>query len=1154
MNDFYKISFAYWRKTGILLSFIILLLPPLAAGAVDSGNVVKLKFENERLEVILAEIGKQTSKKILFRDSDLAPYVKVSVQGEYRLQEALECALSNSDLSFEVVKNQIIIKKKVREAVKTSLLLQDKKRMVNGRVVSASEKDGLPGVNVVIKGTSQGVITDVAGNFSIELPDNADNVLVFTSVGFKKQEVRIGNQTTVEVTLDEDLSELEEVVVVGYGVQKKANLTGATTTVKMNDVLGSRPLNRAAEALQGAVPGLQITMNSGQPGATGQSINIRGMTSINGGEPLVLADNVPVNINDINPNDIESVTVLKDAAASSIYGARAAFGVILITTKKSSTEKVRFSYSNSFGVSSPVELPKAASPIEFIGALKDWGVDTYWSQGQDIAKWHDLIGEYNANPSKYPEGFTEVGGIRYQLAGSDVMDEFLNDSGFKQIHNFSIDGGNGKTNYRVSVGYTDDDGIMVSNRDRMKRYNLSTYLGTKILDNLTAETRLFYVNTETTFPDANYSGAVRQGITIYPTGNHKMDDGSELPYGTPANQVLNSAPNERSNGNIRLFGSLKYEPIKDLAITGEYTYENKAMDQIFINDDPVFVSPSQFTKIGGVKNNTSYSKQFSVNRYHAVNVYANYSKQLFGAHNISLTAGYNYEKTAYEQVWAKKMALINTDLPSLSGASGTLTAGDGFHEWAVMGSFARFNYNYKERYFLEANGRYDGSSRFPKGERYGFFPSVSAGWNITNETFMASQKIFDLLKVRASWGNVGNQIVKQGGTQLYYPAIPGMPTYKTSWVSPNNNEKFLTLAPPALVSSNFTWEQVRTINYGLDVAAFKNKLTANFDWFTRTTYDMIAMGAELPAVLGTSAPRANVADLKSYGWELSLGWRQSIGDWSYSLGFNLSDNRAEITKFDNEEGLLSQNYEGKMIGEIWGYETDGFYSVDDFVDGSLKDNLTGGKLKEGVVKFKGVNPNPGDIKYKDLNGDGEINWGNETLDDPGDKKVIGNNHRRFQYGINASVGWKNFDLSVFVQGVGKRDLWVSNDMMWAYRTQFDNVWAHQLDYWTPENTDAYYMRNYAFSSANYKNGQKKQTKYLQDGAYWNLKNVTLGYSLPEAVIEKLRLSSFRVYFSGENMFVNDQMPEGMNPEFKDKGMGNAYPFMKQYTVGLNVSF
>ncbi|HZH73853.1 MAG TPA: SusC/RagA family TonB-linked outer membrane protein, partial [Mariniphaga sp.] len=445
-------------------------------------------------------------------------------------------------------------------------------------------------------------------------------------------------------------------------------------------------------------------------------------------------------------------------------------------------------------------------------------------------------------------------------------------------------------------------------------------------------------------------------------------------------------------------------------------------------------------------------------------------------------------------------------------------------------------------------------SRFPKNHRFGYFPSFSAGWNINNEPFMQTFETFlSRLKLRGSFGRIGNQVTGNN----YYPYMPAMTPYNTNWIDPNTNIRYLSLTSPALVSGSFTWESVQTTNIGVDLGLFESKLNASFDWYTRKTFDMLAPGSELPAILGAAAPLQNVADLESKGWEFDVSWRKLAldnDDIGYSFGFNLSDNRAHITKFDNPAGLITQYYVGQELYEIWGYETHGYFTVEDFVEGSLNEDLRGGTLKEGIAPFQGIAVNPGDIRYVDQNNDGVINPGKQTLDDPGDQKIIGNSNRRYQYGIHGNVNFKNFDLSVFAQGVGKRDIWVSNHLFWPYYDQFAAVYEHHLDYWTPDNTDGFFPRSYNNATGNTGSSRNIQTKYLTDGSYLRIKNITLGYTFPQELLRIVSLDGLRVFLSGENLFSFHNMPEGMDPESTNINYGGIYPFLKKYSFGVNISF
>ncbi|MEX0313712.1 MAG: TonB-dependent receptor [Allomuricauda sp.] len=1120
---------------------------------------ISLNLNNVSVERLIDEIENKTEFRFIYKvkDVDLNRTVSVKTKRK-RVISVLDQVFAGTKTSYQIIDRQIFLVER-NEPIFTKQVAATEKVQSITITGSVTDTNGtpLPGANIVEKGTANGTQTDFDGNFSISVSDE-NAILVISYIGFITQEVPIENRDSITIILKEDTSRLDEVVVVGFGTRKKENLTGAVQSVDLEEVIADRPLTNSAVGLQGTIPGLVITSNSGEPGNEGVNINLRGFTSINGGSPLILVDNVPVDLNDINPQDIKTITVLKDASATSIYGARAAFGVILITTKKPQTEKVAFEYSATTSFSRPTQILEKASPIEFVTALNDWGRNPYWALGEDIPTWLDLLEQYNANPGNFPDGFVIQDGIRYRLESNDHVDEFYSDPGLTTIHNFNFGQVLDKSSYRVSLGYSSEDGIIVSNADKFERYNINAFLSSKLTDKLTAEFNMYYRNSTKSVPRANYAGVV-EIRSFEGTGLFEDFDGSLTPYDTPSNRVELEKPIEELTRNLRLFGKLTYDFIPGLKLTGEYTFQTNDFERYFTQLSPSYIRFNRLTPIGGNPQETSYSNTQRNSIYKATNIYLNFDKTVAEDHNFGLLAGFNYEEQEGNNLVVSRGTLINTDLPSINGATQPINAGDSFFEWAVVGYFGRFTYDYKSRYFLEVNGRYDGSSRFLEGNNFGFFPSVSAGWNVTNESFMENVDFVDLLKFRGSYGEVGNQVVLFPGTdtQNYYPAIPTFAPFTIPVINPNTGQNAVTLGTPGLVSEGFTWETVRTLNLGLDLNLFNNRFTSSLDIFKRETLDMITGGAELPSVIGAAPPTANAADLETKGFEISLNWQDTIGDdFRYSVGFNLHDNKSTITKFPgNENNLINQFYVGQTIDEIWGYETDGYYTVADYEAGSLSDELTGGTLLDGVPSFQGVNENPGDVKYRDLNGDGVIFSGNNTLEDSGDLRVIGNSNRRFQYGFNLSLGYKNFDLSAFGNGVGKRDVWLGGSAaFWPFLNQFGNVLKHQLDYWTPDNTDAFYPRNYSFDGSNYGNSRRVQTKYLQNGSYLTIKNVTLGYNFPDTILDKLSLTKLRISISGENLFLFDDLPDGLHPEFANLGNGSAYPFQKKYALGINVGF
>ncbi|MGS2741774.1 SusC/RagA family TonB-linked outer membrane protein [Sinomicrobium sp. M5D2P17] len=1134
----------------LAIFFVLLSFESLFAGKAEAQDLedfsVTLNKTEYKFNELFKAIERQTVFKFTYYKSEInSNDTYVPLKNEQNLKQLLDDISQKKRLYFHQI-NKIIAVSKTRHQSTTGMKEQ---RIISGTITDA-EGVPMPGVTVVLKDTDRGTSTDFDGNFQLEAATG--DLLVFSYIGYITQEITITGSTALTVILEPDISQLSEVVVVGYGVQKKANLTGAVSVVDMEKQVADRPLSDAAEALQGAAPGLQVTSDSGQPGAQGLSMRIRGYESINGGQPLVLVDNVPMGINDINPRDIETVTVLKDVAASSIYGARAAFGVILITTKQGKREQpISFDYSSNFAFTSASNLPVKASPLQHVQALADFGNKNAWT-GQDIPTWLTLLNAYQQDPGQYPEGYADIDGTIYPLADQDHYGKFFQ-NGFEHLHNLSFSGGSKRTSYRVSVGYNDADGIMITDKDSYRKINLNTFLNTDLTDNLRGTVNVFYKNDYRRTP-GNFGNIIGRAVNLSsfdPTGTGVTPDGEELPYGTSNNILEQEPPVKQYGDNIRLYGKLEYEPLDNLKITGEYTFDKSTGNVRETGLRTPYIAPDTHA-IDFFNDETFYRRSSSTTNYHAVNLYANYSRS-FGNHNFSILAGTNQESSKYEYFNIRRADVINGEVPSISTSTGLASGSDDFSEYAVSGYFGRINYNYREKYLLEMNARYDGSSRFPPGHRFGFFPSVSAGWVISKENFMESlQNSISLLKLRGSWGEVGNQV-----TGSDYPFIPGMSPYEAQWIDPDTNIRYTSLNPPSLVSNNFSWETVRSVNLGIDIGLFRDRFNGSFDIFRRKTLDMLAPGAELPAVVGASAPLQNVADLETKGWDLEISWKDQIKSFVYSFGFNLSDNRTFITQFNNKAGLISDYYEGQEIGELWGYVTDGFYTVDDFVEGTLNEDLTGGVLKEGIPAFEGyeTRQNPGDIRFVDLDGDGMITDGDNTLDNPGDRKVIGNQgNRRYQFGINGSASYKNFDLTFFLQGVGKRDRWINTAVFWPYRSQFQEIFANQVDYWTPENTNAYYPRMYPEAGGNTEISRLLQTKYLLNGAYLRVKNITLGYSLPERFLKAVNLTKARIFFSGENLFTFDDLAKGLDAEAGNITSGGYYPFLRKISFGLNISF
>lgn len=1034
-------------------------------------------------------------------------------------------------------------------------------------VVKDNQGETVIGASVVVKGSTNGTITGLDGDFTLDNVKRGD-VIQISYIGYVSQEV-VWQGTPLNITLKEDSQTLEEVVVVGFGSQKKANLTGSVSQVKMDDVLGERPVTNVKNALQGSIPGLMVS-GGASPGEA-KSFNIRGTVSINGMNPLVLIDNVEGDIDLLNPEDIESVTVLKDAASSAIYGARAAAGVILITTKKAKKgEKFNLNYNANFGFQTSINSPKQASLDEYLRAYQAAGFsETYYAGNGSVSKWREYLAGYKENPAAYPtvgDGiYIGEDGAPYYLNDKDVYKAFQETS-FMQTHNLTANGGTEKLRYRLSAGLTKEDGPLIESKDTYMRKNISSFISADITDWLTQEADFRYTVADRSEPMGSGDGIYCMNhISFYPSGmmpgSVNTSVGKDLPLITPENQIRYNNPYLTDTDNTRIYLRTIMRPIKGLELVGEYTYDRKNWQKSY------YAKKWEYTTEQLGSNNSVTSdylfKSEDHEDYNALNLYGTYNFSIKEDHMFKVMAGFNQERKQNSWISVQTHDMIAPSAPSFTSATGKIIPQNSYSDYAIRGAFYRINYNYKDRYLFEANGRYDGSSKFPKDDRFGFFPSFSVGWNIARESWM--EKALDYvsdLKLRASWGQIGNQNI---GNYGYYSTMQpvGNSNY---WLK---DGEFITyISTPGLVSNSFTWETVETLDIGFDASMFNSRLQVTFDWYQRTTRDMLIAGIQLPAVVGTSAPMRNAADMRTRGWEIAVNWRDQIGDWKYNVGFNLYDYKSKITKYsNNEDKLLSQNYyEGKTLGEIWGYVSDGFYTIDDF------DGPGTWQLKDGVASLDGYNPRPGDEKFVNLNDDrgtNEINSGLNTVDSPGDQKVIGNSTPRYNFGVNLGVSYKGFSLSAILQGTAKRDVWIGGMSLFPFggsAKAYYPVFYNQTDYWEPmgscdgqytendreywvaKNPDASLYRLYS-NMQNHGSNQRASTKYLQNGAYMRLKNITLAYTFPKALISKVSLSALKVFVSAENLATISSLPKGYDPERLSWG----YPFYRTLSFGLNVT-
>ncbi len=1125
---------------------------------------VHITAQNQTVKEVLQEIESQSGFGFFYDNTLIDLDRRVSVEsGNDNVFDILDQIFEGTDVSYKVVDKTKIILTTHEDAVQQSQ--QTGKHKVTGKVVD-EKGEALIGASILEKGSSNGTTTDIDGNFVLTVSSET-SVLEISYIGYLTKDINVQLNKPMTIRLQENTEMLDEVVVVGYGTQKKANLTGAVSQVSMDKVLGDRPVSDVGTALQGAIPGLVIT-TSATPGSDA-TFNIRGTTSINGGSPLVLIDNVPGDINLLNPEDIESVSVLKDAASSAVYGARSAFGVILITTKKGKKgEKFSINYNNAFGWTEAINLPEQVSTLEYMDIYQHTFGNSHYIQSMDIDTWRNYFTQYHNDPSSLP-GVEESG--RYIDPDGHVY--FLNDKdiatgaitgGFQQKHNVSVKGGTEKLTYRMSFGYVNNNGVLTGSKDVYERFNVSSYVSADITKWLNTSLDFKYTKGDQATPDnTNQYIWNMQMPRYFPTGTVTDAEGNTQYWQTPANAVLLAPTNHTVRKNPRIYSRTSIRPLQGLDIVFEYTYNGTEQDIRQYNGYFTLLHPQN--TVASEPTTSKYTNNKVSTDYNSINANATYQKS-FKLHNFKIMGGFSQETSSTKRLNVNRLDMINPDLPSISGGTGEVTATDSYVEYIIRGGYGRINYDYDGRYLFEFVGRYDGSSRFPRNNRFGFFPSASIGWQVGKEKFMEwSKSWLNELKLRASYGSIGNQAISD------YAYIATMNPQKAGWII--DGRQPITLTTPGMISSNFTWETAKTLDAGIDLSLFNNRLQATFDWYQRNTTGMLAPGRDLSAEAGTTAPEQNAADLRNRGWEITLSWRHQINDWGYRLGFNLYDSKTVITKYDNPNKSLAMDYyEGMTIGEIWGYVTDGFYTIHDFVSSS--DGVKGWQdgvwtLKDGVTSIQGVSPRPGDHKFKNLRDDensvNRIDAGSSTIENPGDRTVIGNNAARFQFGGNFGVSWKGLDLSVFLQGTGKRDYWVSNHMRWGFGNAETGtagaIYEGQDDFWTPKDQDANTVEGWEPVNPNptyhryYGNLQNKssnrrvQTHYLINAAYLRVKNITLGYTLPKSIVSKIGLSNAKVYCSGENLFTVSSAPSGFDPERLSWG----YPYYRTISFGFNLT-
>ena len=1081
--------------------------------------------------------------------------------------------------------------------------LAQSKRAVSGTVLDASGEP-LIGAAVLIQGTLQGTTTDLDGKFTIEV-DGPSTVLEVSSISYRTQSVTVGGKDNLTIVLEDDNTLLSEAVVVGFGTQKRENLTGAVATISAKE-LNDRPVVNAATALQGLDPSVNLTMGTGSPEST-YSIDIRGASSINSASPLILVDGIEMDLRAVNPNDIESISVLKDASASSIYGAKASAGVILVTTKTGASDeqsrRAHIKYSGRVGAA------QNTTSTNFMTCGYDFvTMENYFRQtlqgntdyfynysGDELIKLLERANDRTENPSRSWVETDSNGNYKY-YANFDWFGYLYNRTRLQNEHNVSVNGGNEDFNYYFSGRYLYNQGIFALGESGYTDISFRTKVGVRLAPKLKYSNNISFDRSRMAYPGlTNYETTIAylqnylspSFLPVNPDGTivekPAQLSSSQLGSGVAGMLTAGNTFNEKIVRTVTINNQLDYELIPELKLTASYgikmrdpvnRYRNNTYEYSTILDE--FVEYKSAKQVENVYQENHYSLvQNNVDAY--LTYKDSYGRD--GGHHFSFVAGGQYMDYRYSTMQGKQYDLTNDNLSTFAVATGEITLQQSITTLRTLGFFARANYDYEGRYLFEVSGRADGSSRFAPGSRWGFFPSASAGWRISEEEFFKpAKRIMNNLKLRLSAGSLGNQQVSS-----YYAYIDQISTdnIMTGYTFDGTSlPSYASVSAP--IASDLTWETVTTYNIGLDTGFLDGRLSFNADAYIRNTDNMLTSAMTLPSVYGASTPKTNYAALQTRGFELYLRWQDKtmLGGkpLSYGITATLGDYTTKITKFKNDEKVLGNYYEGMTLGEIWGYHVSGLFATDEeaaayqnSIDWDASD-----AIYNKIFQSKGTDPGQnllaGDMKFEDTNGDGVISKGSNTADNSGDRSVIGNSLPRMSYSFRFDLGWNGFDLSAFFQGIGHQD-WYPNisSNSGQYASDFFGPYANPMtsfvhkDFeslcWTETNTDGYFPRQRGYIARSDGPLGNVNDYYLQNVAYLRLKNLSLGYTIPFK--KTAWLSSVRVAFNGENLWYWSPLKKHcltVDPELALSGSTNAsntgvgYFYSKVFTFSVDVNF
>jgi TonB-linked SusC/RagA family outer membrane protein len=1106
------------------------------AGAGYSQNArLSLHLQGTSVRDVLGAIEAQSEYYFLYNSEliDVQRKVDLNVENE-TIEKILSTLFQEEDVKVVVRDRHIIL-------TPTGKSIRQPNKSLQGTVKAVSGEP-LPGVSILINGTGNGTITDSEGNFSLNNV-RPDAILIISFIGMKTQEIVVGEKTVLHVVMEEESIGIEEVVAVGYGVQKKVNLTGSVAAVQ-GEILKSRPVGAVGAGLQGLLPGVTVTSSSGQPGSPGVNILVRGINTINSQtNPLILIDGIAGgDINLVNPDDIESVTVLKDAASSAIYGARAANGVILITTKKGKSEgKAAFSYSGYYGIQKPVSLPELVNGRQFM-TLEN---EARAARGVAVPYSDEAFMKYDSK--NFPNDYSNT----------DWVDETFKDYATQQSHNFNVNGSSERSSYYMSYGYLEQTGLIVGDPYSSSRHNVRLRLDSKITDRLKVDGNISFIDFYRQDAGGSGTGGVFRLVQRIspllpvkwqlPTEDGGWRDSPYWSYGSVSNPVRTAYDSGYTKNYSRTFNgnfNAILDLIKGMTLNGQYAYNYYTRDvKDWSPTMPRFLADgTPHPANENVENQIAESHRSILTQTFVTTL--NYQKT-FKKHGFNFLAGFSQEWAYMPELSASRKKILLDGVEEIDGGTEDIANSGTAEHWALRSYFGRINYDFSEKYLFEANVRYDGTSRFAKENRWGIFPSFSAGWKFSQEEFMRFlDPVFTMGKIRVSWGELGNQNISDS----YYPYLTEIERYAKAY--PIGNKENVGFKQYSLANENIKWETIRMFNAGIDLQLLDNRLDVSFDWFKKNNINAL-LKPIYPSVIGITAsdnlPLENIGSIENKGWELSIGWRDQIGKVRYGFTANLSDARNKITDLGSSAPSLGDKIRrvGDPINAYYGYLTDGLAQVDNFES-----------YNETTRKY--VNPDfavissyaniiqPGDVVYRDISGEGGEPDG--KIDDY-DKVVFGDPYARYTYSLRGFMEWKNFDFTFYLQGVGKVNGYLSEEARHAFINDYSVPKTAHLDRWTPNNPGASYPRMYYQPSHNI----VFSDYWIEDASYLRLKNIQFGYTLPKRLTDKIRADRLKIYVSVDNLLTLTNYFGGFDPEVRETS-GDSYPQLKTFALGVQFGF